>query len=101
MYEEKSKEILYMKDRVLCNKTIPLVKVLWEHHGVEEASWELELDMRKKYPELFIGFFFLISRTKVFLGGGNLIPNTNKISKYDYHNIFILFILTKYVQIEA
>ena len=26
-----------------------------------------------------------------------VIPGTNKISKYDYHNISILFILTKYV----
>ena len=24
-----------------------------------------------------------------------VIPSSNKISKYDYHNIFILFILTK------
>ena len=66
LYEEKSKEILDMKDRVLCNKTIPLVKVLWEHHGVEEASWELELDMRKKYPKLFIGFFFFKFRGRNF-----------------------------------
>ena len=45
--------------------------------------------------------FFLISRTKFFLWGGNVIPSTNKISKYDYHNICIQIILTKYVEIEA
>ena len=58
MYEEKEKEILDMKEWVLWNKTIPLVKVLWDHHGVEEATWELESNMRKKYPELFTGSFF-------------------------------------------
>ena len=57
MYEEKTKEILNMKERVLRKKTIPLVKVLWDHHGVEEATWELESDMRKKYPKLFTGLF--------------------------------------------
>ena len=34
-------------------KKIPLVKVLWRHHGFEEATWELEDEMQKKYPELF------------------------------------------------
>ena len=66
MYEEKEKEILDMKERVLRNKTIPLVKVLWDHHGVKEATWELESDMRKKYPELFIGLFFFKFRGRNF-----------------------------------
>ena len=30
---------------------IPLFKVLWKHHGLEEAIWELEDEMQKKYPE--------------------------------------------------
>ena len=49
------REILDVQERVLRNKVIPLVKVLWEHHGVEEATWELEVDVKKKYPELFTG----------------------------------------------
>ncbi|KAL6340731.1 hypothetical protein AAG906_021269 [Vitis piasezkii] len=37
-------------------KTIPLVKVLWDHHGVEGATWELESDMRNKYPNSSQGY---------------------------------------------
>ena len=54
-YEERSREILDVQERVLRNKVIPQAKVLWEHHGVEEATWELEADVKKKYPELFTG----------------------------------------------
>jgi hypothetical protein len=34
--------ILDRKDQVLRNKSISLVKVLWNNHSVEEGSWELE-----------------------------------------------------------
>ncbi|XP_057550621.1 uncharacterized protein LOC130828676 [Amaranthus tricolor] len=37
----------------LRNKSIPLVKVLWTHHGEEEATWEKESDIRSRYPHLF------------------------------------------------
>ena len=52
-YEEKPIEILDQKDKVLCNKIVSLVKVLWRNHVVKEATWESEEDMRKRYPELF------------------------------------------------
>lgn len=52
-YEEKLVQILDTREKVLRGKTIPLVKVLWNHHGVEEATWELEAEVRSKYPELF------------------------------------------------
>ena len=45
--------ILDTKEKVLRNKIIRLVKVLWQHHGVEEATWELKLEIREKYPQLF------------------------------------------------
>ncbi|XP_004309968.1 PREDICTED: uncharacterized protein LOC101297028 [Fragaria vesca subsp. vesca] len=35
------------------NKTIPLVKVLWRSHQVEEATWEPEEQMWHQYPYLF------------------------------------------------
>ncbi|XP_062075731.1 uncharacterized protein LOC133779845 [Humulus lupulus] len=35
-YEEKPVRILNRKDKVLCNKTIPLVKLQWWNHGVEK-----------------------------------------------------------------
>ena len=30
-----------------------LVKVLWQHRGVEETTWELKDTMRADYPFLF------------------------------------------------
>ncbi|XP_043699953.1 uncharacterized protein LOC122650618 [Telopea speciosissima] len=52
-YEEKPVQILDRKDQVLRNRSIPLVKVLWRNHAIEEASWEWEEDIRAKYPEIF------------------------------------------------
>lgn len=52
-YEEISVEILRWSDKVLCNKMIPIVKVQWQHHTPEEATWELVSEMRDKYPNLF------------------------------------------------
>ena len=77
-YEEGQREILDKKEQVPRTKTIPLVKVLWDHHGVEGATWELESDMRNKYLELFIGLFFKISRMKFLLGGEDVTPSTNE-----------------------
>ena len=33
-YEERSVKVLDTRDQVLRGKTIPIVKVLWRHHGV-------------------------------------------------------------------
>jgi len=52
-YEEKPVQILDRKVQQLRTKTIPLVKVLWQNHEVVEASWELEQEIRSKYPYLF------------------------------------------------
>lgn len=52
-YVEQPVEILDRKEQVLRNKTIPLVKVLWRSHAVEEATWETEESMKAKYPHLF------------------------------------------------
>ncbi|KAL5544957.1 hypothetical protein UlMin_008741 [Ulmus minor] len=51
-YEEQPVQILDRKDKALRNKVIPLVKVLWRNHKVEEATWEREDGMRAKYPHL-------------------------------------------------
>ena len=64
-YEEEPVQILDRREQVLCNKTIPLVKVLWRSHTVEEATWELEEQMKRHYSHLFsAGTNVLISRTK-------------------------------------
>ena len=52
-YEEKPVEIMAREEKVLRNKVIPLVKVLWRNQKFEEATWEREDDMMKEYPELF------------------------------------------------
>ncbi|XP_027184075.1 uncharacterized protein LOC113782381 [Coffea eugenioides] len=52
--EERPVRVLDRKVRELRSKQIPLVKILWKNHGVEEATWEMEDDMEKKYPELFV-----------------------------------------------
>ena len=53
-YEEKSVKLLDRKVKELRHKQIPLVKVLWKNHGIEEAIWEVEEEIRKKYLELFV-----------------------------------------------
>ena len=40
-------------DQVLRHKTVELVKVLWQHRGVEEAIWECEDTMHATYPIVF------------------------------------------------
>ncbi|KAA0041011.1 DNA/RNA polymerases superfamily protein [Cucumis melo var. makuwa] len=52
-FEKQPIEILAREVKELHNREISLVKVLWQNHGVEEATWEREEDMRAQYPELF------------------------------------------------
>ncbi|KAL8114622.1 hypothetical protein AgCh_021469 [Apium graveolens] len=52
-YVERLIQILDRKERVLRNKSIPIVKVHWRNHRVEESTWELESDILDKYPHLF------------------------------------------------
>ncbi|XP_074267173.1 uncharacterized protein LOC141590481 [Silene latifolia] len=52
-YEELPIQILDRKTKILRNKPIPLVKVLWSRHDMSEATWETELEMKNKYPHLF------------------------------------------------
>ena len=49
-YDEEPKSILAREIKQLWNKQVPLVKVLWQHHGREEATWEPEATMRAQYP---------------------------------------------------
>ena len=52
-YDEEPKPILAQKVKQLRNKQVQLVKVLWQHHGREEATWKLEATMKAQYPQLF------------------------------------------------
>ena len=63
-FDEELKAILDREVKQLRNKQVSLVKVLWQHHGMEEATWEPKLTMRAQYPQLFDSS--IISRTKFF-----------------------------------
>ncbi|WMV37485.1 hypothetical protein MTR67_030870 [Solanum verrucosum] len=52
-YEEVPVEILDRQVRKLRTKEVASVKVLWRNRFVEEASWEAEEDMKKRYPHIF------------------------------------------------
>lgn len=45
--------ILDRREKQLRGKTIPLVRVLWKHRGMEEETWEHEAEMCAHYPDLF------------------------------------------------
>ena len=45
--------ILDSQDQFLRCKTVRLLKVLWQHRGVEEATWEREDTMHTRFPFLF------------------------------------------------
>ena len=59
-FEEGPIRIMDSRDQVLRCQTLRLVKVLWQHRGVEEATWECEDTMRATYP-------FLIEDEGVFV----------------------------------
>ena len=52
-FEEEPVRIMNIREKVLRRKTVRLVKVLWQHRGVEEAIWEREDTMCANYPFLF------------------------------------------------
>ncbi|XP_021722461.1 uncharacterized protein LOC110689951 [Chenopodium quinoa] len=52
-YEEKLVKIRDSKMRSTRNKEVRIVKALWSNQEYEEATWEAEDEMKKKYPELF------------------------------------------------
>ncbi|XP_070036762.1 uncharacterized protein [Nicotiana tomentosiformis] len=52
-YNKEPVAILDRQVRKLRSKDIASVKVQWRGLPVEEASWEIEHDMRNRYPHLF------------------------------------------------
>nr|GFD20457.1 hypothetical protein [Tanacetum cinerariifolium] len=51
---EEPESILDRQERVMRNKTIPFVKILWKNHPEREATWETEESMRASYPRFFL-----------------------------------------------
>ena len=52
-YVEEPVTIVDYKVKQLRRREIPMVKVIWKNHGIEEATWETEEKMRRNYPYLF------------------------------------------------
>jgi len=52
-YETWPVAVVDRKEQVLRNRVIPLLKVIWRHHNIEEATWELESEIQAKYPHIF------------------------------------------------
>ena len=52
-FVEQPVKLLDWQVKSLRNKSVMLVKVLWRNPKVEESTWELESDMRSRYPHLF------------------------------------------------
>ena len=52
-FEVKPICVVYSYEKVLRGKSIPLVRIMWSQHGIQEETWELETEMRSKYSELF------------------------------------------------
>ncbi|XP_052488353.1 uncharacterized protein LOC128041852 [Gossypium raimondii] len=52
-FEDEPIQILECDVKVFRKKSIPLVKVLWRNHSIEEATKEPEDAMRQQYPHLF------------------------------------------------
>ena len=74
-FDEEPKAILDREIRQLRNKQVPLVKVLWQHHSMEEATWEPESTMRVQYPQLFSSGNF--EDEIYFKGGGRIVTLRN------------------------
>ena len=49
-FEEGPVCIMNSRDQVLRHKTMRLVRVIWQHRGVEESMWESEDAMRPPIP---------------------------------------------------
>ncbi|XP_076919321.1 uncharacterized protein LOC143580075 [Bidens hawaiensis] len=53
-YIEQPDEIVDRKEKQICHKVIPFVKVIWKHRKRSDTTWEVKEEMRRFYPELFV-----------------------------------------------
>ena len=53
IFVEDKVGILARDVRKLRLRAIPIVNVGWRHRSVEEATWEIEQEMREQFPGLF------------------------------------------------
>ena len=73
-YVEEPIAVVVRQVQKLPSKDIPSVKVIWNHYGENEATWELEEDMRRLYTQRFQkGMFSCFKNSRMnFLKGEEL-----------------------------
>jgi len=71
VYEEHPVLILNRRIKQLRNKKIPLVKVLLTNHTSSDATWEIEEEMKAKYPHL-VEVILLVLTKFICFADGNL-----------------------------
>ena len=71
-FEEQLVKIVDQMVKQLRNKAIPLVKVIWTHHGASEATWETQDEIKQHYPYLFGGTFSISFENETFFKGGRM-----------------------------
>jgi hypothetical protein len=49
-YVEQPLQILDTKERVTRRKRLKMYKILWDHHTIDEATWETEEYLQKNFP---------------------------------------------------
>jgi hypothetical protein len=50
-YVEQALQILDTKERITRRKKLKMYKILWDHHTIDEATWETEDYLQKNFPE--------------------------------------------------
>jgi hypothetical protein len=52
--ETRPVKIIDCGEKILRNKRIPLVRVLWRNLQIEEETWGRESEIKEKYPHFFL-----------------------------------------------
>jgi hypothetical protein len=50
-YVKQPLQILDTKERVTRRKKLKMYKILWDHHTIDEVTWETEDYLQKNFPE--------------------------------------------------
>ncbi|KAA3473789.1 receptor-like protein kinase [Gossypium australe] len=97
-YNEESIRILAREIKELRNKCIALVKVLWNRHGIEEATWEPKEAMQKQYPNLFTDWGPSVFESVTVEKDSMIRPKREvKFAIHrTIHNVFHVFMLCRY-----
>ena len=53
-YAEYPEKILEVQNKKLRNRFLRFLKIQWSHHSEREATWELESEMKKNFPDVIV-----------------------------------------------